>query len=256
MFLFLVLLFFCLIFFKNCLEMNEMKNGTVTLNLINYVPYVLSCLACLVPYLLSYLTCPCPTCSRALIALMPHVPCALRAFVPYVPRALRVLVPHVSRALRALVPHVSRALLVFCLTCLVSYVPRAKRTVVSHVFYVLLYLPRLVPCVFSGCSCLELFVLVCSSSLTCFKGLKPKCSYASHVCSFHALCLLCFGCFSCLSFLQSGLRLIIEIDTNKDTLNMNNINTLYPLRVVTYVKNEFQNLLTGFKSNRRRLGYV
>ena len=42
--------------------------------------------------------------------------------------------------------------------------------------------------------------------------------------------------------------LIIGIDSNKDTLNINNINTLYPLRVATYVKNEFQNLQTGFKA--------
>ena len=46
------------------------------------------------------------------------------------------------------------------------------------------------------------------------------------------------------------------IDSSKDTLNINDINTLYPLRIATYIKNEFQNLQTGFKSNRRGLGYV
>ena len=46
------------------------------------------------------------------------------------------------------------------------------------------------------------------------------------------------------------------IDSTKDTLNINDINKLYPLRVATYVKNEFQNLQTGFKSNWRGLGYI
>ena len=61
-------------------------------------------------------------------------------------------------------------------------------------------------------------------------------------CSFHALYLLCFGYFSYLSFLQSGLRLIILIDSSKDIRNINDVNTLHPLRIATYVKNEFQNL--------------
>ena len=67
-------------------------------------------------------------------------------------------------------------------------------------------------------------------------------------------------CASCAlgypSFLQSGLKLIIVINSNKDTLNINDINTLCPVRVAAYVKNEFQNLQTGFKSNSRGLGYV
>ena len=67
---------------------------------------------------------------------------------------------------------------------------------------------------------------------------------------------LCFWCFSCLSVLQSGISLIIVIDSSKDTLYINDIDTLYPLRVAKYVKNEFQNLQTRFKSNRGRLGYV
>ena len=53
-----------------------------------------------------------------------------------------------------------------------------------------------------------------------------------------------------MSFLQFGLRLIIVIDSNKGTLNINNINTLYPLRVATYVQTKFHNLQKGFKSNR------
>ena len=55
-----------------------------------------------------------------------------------------------------------------------------------------------------------------------------------------------------MSFLQSGIRLIIVIDSSKDTHNINDISTLYPLRVATYVKSEFQNLQTGFKNNRER----
>ena len=46
------------------------------------------------------------------------------------------------------------------------------------------------------------------------------------------------------------------IDSSKDTLNINNINILYPLGIATYVKNEFQSLQTGFKGNWRGLGYV
>ena len=48
-------------------------------------------------------------------------------------------------------------------------------------------------------------------------------------CGFHALYLSCFWCFSYLRFLQAGLRLIIVIDSSKDTLNKNDINALYPL---------------------------
>ena len=46
------------------------------------------------------------------------------------------------------------------------------------------------------------------------------------------------------------------IDSSKDTLNINDTNGLCPLRIATFVKNEFQNLHTRFKSNRRGLGYV
>ena len=75
-------------------------------------------------------------------------------------------------------------------------------------------------------------------------------------CGFHALYLSCFWCFSYLCFLQAGLRLIIVIDSSKDTLNKNDINALYPLQLATYIKNEFKNLQTGFKGNRRGFGYV
>ena len=122
----------------------------------------------------------------------------------------------VSRVLRALVPHVSCALRVLGLL-----VPRTIRALV-------LLVPHL----------LQVF-----QALHALMHLLP--------CSFHALCLLYFRCFRYLNFLQSRLRLINVIDSNKDTLNINDINTLYPLRVATYVKNGLQNLQTGFTSNRR-----
>ena len=58
-----------------------------------------------------------------------------------------------------------------------------------------------------------------------------------------------------MSFLQSGLMLVIVIDKNKDIFNINDVNTLYPLRVTKCVKNEFENLqdLKGFKINERRV---
>ena len=37
------------------------------------------------------------------------------------------------------------------------------------------------------------------------------------------------------------------IDSSKDTLNINDINTSYLLRIATYVKNEFQNLQFKFE---------
>ena len=46
------------------------------------------------------------------------------------------------------------------------------------------------------------------------------------------------------------------IDSSKDTLNINDTNILYPLRVAAYVNNEFQILHKRFKSNRRELGFV
>ena len=41
------------------------------------------------------------------------------------------------------------------------------------------------------------------------------------------------------SFLQPVLRLIIVIDNRKNTLIINDIKTLHPQGVATYVKNEF-----------------
>ena len=113
---------------------------------------MLSYLACLVPYVLSCLTC----------------------LLPYVLSCHTCIVPKCCSALRASCPTYFRALRAFCLSHLVYYVPRAKRAVVFRMFCVLLYLTCLVPCVFSGCSCLELYVLLCFLTLTSFRCFKPN----------------------------------------------------------------------------------
>ena len=120
--------------------------------LLNYVPYVLSCLTCLLPYVLL-----CPTFSRA----------------------SRARCTSCATSSRASCLTCSRAFCAFCLTCLVSYVPRAKRALVSYVSYVLLYLTCL-ECSWAArglnptCSFAPRLSLASgASSLTC--------SYASHV---------------------------------------------------------------------------
>ena len=141
--------------FETSTFLNTYVNTTVSKNssgLINYVPYVLSCLTCLLPYVLL-----CPTFSRASRARCTS--CATSSRASYLT--------------------CSRALCAFCLTCLVSYVPRAKRALVSYVSYVLLYLTCL-ECSWAArglnptCSFAPRLSLASgASSLTC--------SYASHV---------------------------------------------------------------------------
>ena len=198
-------------------------------SLLNCVPYMLSFPTCLMPHAPRALRASCPTCSRGLRALCTTCPRALSALcltclVPYMSFALPAsckTYSRVSRVIGALVPQMSFALRVLGL--LVPWTLRALLLLIQHL--------------------LQVF--------------QPYHTLIHHMsCSFHALCLLCFCCFSCLRFLQSGLRLIIRIDSSKVTLNINDINTLYPLRIAIYVKNEFQNLQTGFKNNWRGLGYV
>ena len=148
----------------------------------------------------------CPTCSRVLRAPVPHV--------PYMPCALRSSCQassRVSRVLRALVPHLSCVLRVLGL--LVPWTLRA----------LLLLVPDL---------------------LQVFQAYHALMHLIS--CSFHTLCLLCFGYFSYLRFLQSVLKLIIVTDSSKDTLNINNVNTLYPLRIATYSKMSSKSLFSFF----------
>ena len=95
-------------------------------SLLNFVPYVLSCL-----------TASCPTCSCALRAscltcLVSYVFSWLRASCLMCVRASRVSCPKYSRAsrascLRVLVPCMHLLYMLSCLTCLVSYVHFAVR---------------------------------------------------------------------------------------------------------------------------------
>ena len=149
----------------------------------------------------------CPTCSRTLRALVSYVPCTLRApvpHVPYIPSALRSSCQassRVSRVLRALVPYLSCALRVLGL--LVPWTLRA----------LLLLVPDL---------------------LQVFQAYHALMHLMS--CSFHALCSYVLVTLAICVFLQSVLKLIIVTDSSKDTLNINDINTLYPLRIATYSK--------------------
>ena len=137
---------------------------------------------------------------------------------------------HVTRVLHALVPYVPPALLTFWFTFLVSYVPRAKHTIVFHVSYVLLHLTCFLFCVFSECLCLELYLLLGSSSLTCFRCFNLNmlwcisCFVAFMVrasCTFFPLAIWVFekkNWEHFTSFLRANL--IILIDSNKSTLDI------------------------------------
>ena len=144
------------------------------------VPYMLLCLTCLVPYMLScpkrcrasrasFPTC-CPasrcSCLSALVPYMFRTSCVLVLDVRCSLRALRVYVP---RALCAAVHHLPRVIVPSCLTC-----SRTLRALVPHMSYVLFILTCLVLCMFSCCSCLVPYVLLCSSFLTCCGCFKPN----------------------------------------------------------------------------------
>ena len=149
--------------FETSTYLNTYVSTTVSKNssgLLNYVPYVLSCLTCLVPYVhlcpvFSCLTCPVYLVRYQLSCLLPYVLSCLMCLLPYVPCVLRAS----------------------CQTC--SGILHVLRAVVSHV-----------SCVFLGCSWLEHYVLLCSSSLTCFRCFKPN----------MLLCISCLVAFmSCAS---------------------------------------------------------
>ena len=220
-----------------------------------FMPYVSSCLTGLDRYMLSRLTCLLPYVSRVLVppchtCFVLHLlscPTFLALYVPRDIRTPRGLVLYMSRDILTLVPHVPRPLRVFCImcleanvlscfTCLTALAPHCLKLCVSSI-------------------CLKLYVLFCSLSLTCFKCSKSN-MLSCMSCLVAFMCLLCFCSFNYLSFLQSRLRLITVLDRNKDTPNLNYINTLYPLRIATCVKNEFQNLQTGFQSNRGGFGWL
>ena len=88
--------------------------------------------------------------------------------------------------------------------------------------YVFLYLTCLVLCPFSSWSFLELYLLLSSLCLQCFR-------------CFNSNILLCISCL--VAFMPCTPCAF-------GAYNVNDNNTLYPLRVATYVKNEFQYLQT------------
>ena len=97
----------------------------------------------------------------------------------------------------------------------------------------------------------------CSTSLSLASGVSsPTCSYASIDLQLSCLLPLVLLVIQLSEFFTALAKVNLVIDSSKDTLNINDIDILYPLRVATYVKNEFQNLQAGFKSTRRGLSYV
>ena len=106
--------------------------------------------------------------------LLNYVPYVL---VPYVLSCLKCLVPYVLSYPKCLVPHLPYALRALCHTCYCASRVSCLMLFRVYVYYVLLHFTCLVPCVFSGCSCLELYEFLCFSPLICFR---------------------CFLCISCL----------------------------------------------------------
>ena len=192
------------------------------LSLLNYVPFILLC----------------PTHSQVLCALVPRV---LHALMPYVPH------PYVLFASPLICSHApcpsscptcSCMLCTLCLTCSCAFCLTCQMcSCTSGVLHL--------ACLWAACALNSMCSFAPRPSLVqLFQTWHALMHLMS--CRFDALCFLYFCYFSYLSFLRSGLRLIIVIDSNKDTLNTNDIN---PLWVATYIKNEFQHFKKGFKSN-------
>ena len=99
---------------------------------------------CLALYVLSCITCP-----------MPHVLLCPTCLVLYVLLCSACLVPYVFSCITYLLPYV-----LSCLTC--SRASCALCLMCNRV-------ARVIPCMFLGCSCLILYVLLCSLFLTCFR---------------------------------------------------------------------------------------
>ena len=95
-----------------------------------------------------------------------------------------------------------------------------------------------VPYVLSCPMCVVPYVLPCPTCLVPYVFFCPTC-FVPYVPSYFTCLVPCVS-FAYVPRAKPAL-LIIVIDSNKDTLNINNINTLYPLRMATYVKNESQN---------------
>ena len=116
-------------------------------SLLNYVPYVLSCLTCFVPY----------------------VPLCLTCLVPYVLSCLTCLVPYVLLCLTCLLPY-----MLSCLTCLVLYVPFALRASCQTCSRVSCVLRTLVPHVSSTLGVLGLPQTIHALLLFCFGCFEPN----------------------------------------------------------------------------------
>ena len=91
---------------------------------------------------------------KILVCLQITIQNILREKTFYGPRALRIPVSHVPRVIRALELDV----------------PSALHTLVPHVRYMLIYFTFVEPGMFSCLSCLVPYVLLYSSSSTCFKS--------------------------------------------------------------------------------------
>ena len=110
---------------KKALKISQ-RNGKW--RLLNYVPYVLSCL---MPHVRSCNKCLCFTC------LVPHVPRSLRALVSYVLWCPMYLVPYVLSRIMSFVPYV-----LLCSKCLVPYVSRVLCGLMPHALWPLFpYVP-------------------------------------------------------------------------------------------------------------------
>ena len=129
----LLLLTICVTF-----KSNSKKGYIFFMSLLNYVPFVLTCLRCLqalhvyVPLNSTCLRDFVPMCQGALRACASklYVPTCLRALIPWI-TYLRASKLYVSTCLRALIPWVTclRALCFYVPTCLndLNYVPMCPR---------------------------------------------------------------------------------------------------------------------------------
>ena len=135
-----------------------------------------------------------------------------------------------------------------CLTCLLPYV--------------LSCLTRLMPYVLSCCMCPVSYLLSCLTRLTCLMPSRilrvsrlachlpymPWVWCASSQTSSRVLCVLCvvvphvFCTFRVLGMLVARPLCALVLLVLHLLLNINDMNTLYPLRIGTYVKNEFENI--------------
>ena len=150
-----------------------------------------------------------PLCRTYNLRALRALPC-LKCLVPYKSTCLTCLVPCFLSCLPYFVPY-----LLSCLTCLMPYVLSCLMGF-TH-FHVLSCCTCIVPLVFLCSSCFVLFVLFCSSSLSCFRCFKHNIPHIYLMpCSFHVLqpsslmWLLCFWGLSHLTFNQFDMPFLIK----------------------------------------------